>query len=184
MLLKCPIGRAGGDLPKPLVILGSARRSGETRRAVDIAFPAGSIDLATLCDHQISGYDYTHLNADDDFQFVVDLMLAANTIVIATPVYWYAMSGLMKMFFDRLTDLLETSKEKGRMMAGKELWMIASGTERILPEGFEVPVARTAQYFNIGYRGAEYLYTGDNPEIRQHSEAALANFGQRVLASH
>ena len=124
-----------------------------------------------------------HSNADDDFQVVVDLMLAANTIVIATPVYWYAMSGLTKIFFDRLTDLLETSKEKGRRMAGKELWMLASGTERALPEGFEVPFARTAQYFNVGYRGAEYLYTGDNPEVRQHGEAALANFGRMVLAS-
>jgi multimeric flavodoxin WrbA len=169
-------------LPKPFVILGAARQGGETRRAVDIAFPNGLIDLTILSEHHVGGYDYAHSNADDGFPAIVGGMLAAKTIVFATPVYWYAMSAPMKIFFDRLTDLLETSKEKGRRMAGKDIWMIASGTEVALPEGFEVPFFRTAQYFDSSYRGAGYLYTGDNPEPRQCSEAALAAFGQKVLA--
>src|ERR1700679_3251181 len=95
-----------------------------SRRAVDIAFPSGLIDLAILSEHHIGGYDYAHSNAGDGFLAVVDGMLAAKTIVFATPVYWYSMSGPMKIFFDRLTDLLETSKEKGRQMAGKNIWLI------------------------------------------------------------
>ena len=87
----------------------------------------------------------------------------------------------MKIFFDRLTDLLETSKKWGRQMADKHIWLIASGTDIALPEGFEVPFSRTAQYFNSSYRGAGYLYTGDNPEIRQSSETALAAFGHKIL---
>ena len=38
--------------------------------------------------------------------------------------------------------------------------MIATGTENVLPEGFEVPFARTAGYFGMRYRGCAYLYTG------------------------
>ena len=32
----------------PLVILGSARPDGETRRAVDLAFPSGTAELVVL----------------------------------------------------------------------------------------------------------------------------------------
>ena len=80
-----------------------------SRRAVDIAFPSGLIDLAILSEHHIGGYDYAHSHVDDDFVTIVDKILMAKTIVFVTPVYWYAMSGPMKIFFDRLTDLLETS---------------------------------------------------------------------------
>lgn len=68
-------------MARPLVILGSARGAGETRRAVDLAFPLGSIDLATLGDHKIGGYDYAHSNAHDDFLSIVDMILATDIIV-------------------------------------------------------------------------------------------------------
>jgi hypothetical protein len=51
----------------PLVILGSARPNGETRKAVDIAFPPGTASLVILPNHAIGGYDYGHANAGDDF---------------------------------------------------------------------------------------------------------------------
>jgi len=85
-------------LSKPFVILGAARQAGETRRAVDIAFPSELIDLTVLSEHHIGGYDYAHSNADDDFLTIVEGMLTANNIVFATPVYWYAMSAPMKIF--------------------------------------------------------------------------------------
>ncbi len=110
-------------------------------------------------------------------------MIGTNVVVFATPVYWYAMSGAMKAFFDRMTDLLETSKELGRQLKGKGFWLIASGTDLALPEGFEVPFARTAEYFGNQYRGSEYLYTGPDEVLRGRSELELAAFGQRVLAS-
>jgi hypothetical protein len=87
----------------------------------------------------------------------------------------------MKTFFDRLTDLLETSKERGRRMAGKNVWLIASGTDIALPDGFEVPFLRTAQYFGIHYREACYLFTGSDAQTREQSEEALAAFGKRIL---
>ena len=41
-------------------------------------------------------------------------MIGAFTIIFVTPVYWYAMSGRMKVFFDRWTDLLKIDKDTGR----------------------------------------------------------------------
>ena len=98
----------------PLVILGSARPDGDTRRAVDIAFAPGMADIVTLAEHHIGGYDYAHANAEDEFGAVADAMHAADRIVLATPIYWYAMSAPLKIFFDRLTDLTENRKAQGK----------------------------------------------------------------------
>jgi multimeric flavodoxin WrbA len=167
----------------PLVILGSARPDGETRRAVEIAFPDGSAELAILPNFDIGGYDYGHFNAQDAFGKIADAMAAAQKIVFATPVYWYAMSAPLKVFFDRLTDLTENRKAQGKAMAGKSVWVIATGTEAELPEGFEVPFACTAQYFGMMYRGSSYLHTGDDAARRAEGELALKRLGASIVAA-
>jgi len=166
----------------PLVILGSARVDGETRKAIDIAFAPGTIDLLTLAQHHIGGYDYAHGNAEDGFGVVADAMHAADKIVFATPVYWYAMSAPLKIFFDRLTDLTETRKAQGKFLAGKKVWVIANGTEEDLPEGFEIPFARTAAYFGMSYRGIAYLQTGTDALRRIDGEASLKRLAAAVIA--
>jgi len=167
----------------PLVILGSARSGGETRRAVALAFPEGTARLINLPDFVIGGYAYDHLNAEDAFGQIADAMVAAEKIVFATPVYWYAMSAPMKVFFDRLSDLTENRKAQGKALIGKSVWLIATGTETELPEGFEVPFVRTAEYFGMQYRGAAYLYTGQDGIRRAQDEESLKRFGASVVAA-
>lgn len=166
----------------PLVILGSARVNGETRKAIDIAFAPGTVDLLVLAQHHIGGYDYAHGNAEDGFGLVADAMHAADKIVFATPVYWYAMSAPLKVFFDRLTELTETRKVQGKSLMGKKIWVIASGTEEELPEGFEIPFSRTAAYFGMSYHGIAYLQTGADALRRADGEAALKRLAAAVVA--
>jgi putative NADPH-quinone reductase len=167
---------------KPLVILGSARSDGETRRVINIAFAPETIDLAILPNVVIGGYDYDHRNANDGFGAIAEAMRDAASIVFATPVYWYAMSAPLKIFFDRLTDLTENLKPHGKALAGKSVWVIATGSEPVLPEGFEVPFARTAEYFDMRYRAIFYLHTGEEAAMRDADEAALERFGAKVVA--
>jgi putative NADPH-quinone reductase len=166
----------------PLVILGSARPDGETRRAIDLAFAPKAIDLVVLPDFAIGGYDYQHINAQDDFAAIAHRMAETDHVIFATPVYWYAMSAPLKIFFDRLTDMTENLKGLGKSLAGRRVWVIATGVESALPEGFEVPFARTADYFGMRYRGAAYLFTGDDSDARAASEIALRRFGENILA--
>jgi multimeric flavodoxin WrbA len=165
----------------PLVILGSARPDGETRRAVDLAFPPGTAELVVLPNFSIGGYDYRHFNANDAFGHIAPKMAEAEKIVFATPVYWYAMSAPLKIFFDRLDDMTENLKALGKSLNGKSVWMIATGTENVLPEGFEVPFARTAGYFGMRYRGCAYLYTGLDRARRADGEIALVRFGENII---
>ena len=165
----------------PLVILGSARSDGETRRAVDLAFPSGTAELVVLPNFSVGGYDYRHFNANDAFGHIAPKMAAADRIVFATPVYWYAMSAPLKIFFDRLTDMTENLRALGKSLRDKSVWMIATGTETVLPEGFEVPFARTAGYFGMRYRGCAYLYTGTDRARRADGEIALVRFGETII---
>jgi hypothetical protein len=166
----------------PLVILGSARPDGETRRAVDLAFAPGTAELVVLPNFSVGGYDYQHFNANDAFGGIARKMAEAEKIIFATPVYWYAMSAPLKIFFDRLTDMTENLKAQGKNLKDKPVWVIATGTEPVLPEGFEVPFARTAGDFGMRYRGCAYLYTGTDRGRRADGEVALIRFGGNIIS--
>jgi multimeric flavodoxin WrbA len=114
------------------------------------------VDLGTLA---ISPFSYDVTANCDDFHTVVQQMGAHDHLVFATPVYWYAMSSVMKTFFDRLTDLLldKDSRAAGRALAGRDVWLLATGTDEALPLGFHEPFARTAAYFGMRWRQAFYV---------------------------
>ncbi|WP_299699799.1 NAD(P)H-dependent oxidoreductase [uncultured Pontibacter sp.] len=147
---------------KPLIILGSARKSGDTAKLVTSLFRKEDITLIDLLDYNISPYDYDARYAKDDtFMEVVELMMKHQQIVFATPVYWYAMSGLMKNFFDRLTDFVTTEKPIGRSMNGKQTFLVAIGAEETLPLGFEEPFRLTSSYFDMEFIATLYCKSSE-----------------------
>ena len=141
-----------------IVILASARGESNTLEAVKQLCPVNPYELIDLRLKRIAPYDYAHPNDEaDDFLRIVQKMVAADTIVFATPVYWYAMSGLMKVFFDRFSELLSTHKPLGKALQGKRTFLISSGYDAELPPGFEVPFKMTSEYFKMEYVKAFYL---------------------------
>lgn len=145
---------------KPLVILGSARKGSDTRKIVERLLNGRECVILDLLDFEISPYQYEgNYPVTDQFLEVVDQMVQHDRIVFATPVYWYAMSGLMKTFYDRLTDIVTVHKPLGRQLAGKETYLIAVGSDEALPQGFEVPVMKTSVYFGMQFRATYYAST-------------------------
>jgi hypothetical protein len=63
------------------------------------------------------------------------------------------------------------------------VWLIATGTDPQLPQGFEVPFARTAGYFDMTYRGCAYLNTGESAGRRAEDEEAVKRFGAALVAA-
>ena len=140
-----------------LIILASARKQSDTRAFVDKVFANIDHRLIDLLDFHISPYDYSdNYPANDEFSKVVDEILEHQVIVFATPVYWYAMSGLMKNLFDRFTDLVTTRKQLGRQLKGKTTFLLAVGADEELPTGFETPFLLTSIYLGLSYQGAIY----------------------------
>lgn len=144
----------------PLAIVGSSRKNGDTHHIVSALFEGRPLDKLDLLDLKIYPYNYDGIYPpDDQFQEVVQAMLTHDRIIFATPVYWYAMSGPLKILFDRLTDIVTINKEIGRQMKDKETYLVAVGAEELLPEGFEVPFESTSRYFKMKYRGSYYCRT-------------------------
>ncbi len=52
---------------------------------------------------------------NDDVDKIFKILLKADALVFVTPVYWYAPSGLLKNFIDRLTSL----ENEGKLLDGK-----------------------------------------------------------------
>lgn len=69
--------------------------------AIQKKLPFDTYDLIQLHVKKIEHYKYDSSKPQDDFLTIIEEAIKADTIVFATPVYWYAMSGMMKVFFDR-----------------------------------------------------------------------------------
>ena len=171
-------GRQPGRAPgaDAAVLLGSSRGDGNTRMAVDLALGGTAVEVIDLGQLDIGMYDYDHANASDDFLPLIERLASKSLWILATPVYWYAMSGRMKVFFDRLSDLVTIRKARGRSLKGTTVAVLASGTDTALPEGFEAPFRQTCDYLGMRYAGALYVQFGDERvPVRDHS-ADVARF--------
>ena len=140
-----------------MIILGSSRKNGNTSLIVELLAEKLCCQVFDLSDYSVSYYDYKNQNKDDDFSKLAAKMIEASYLIFATPVYWYSMSGQMKVFFDRFTDLITIRKSLGRKLAGKETFLVATGTEQNLPEGFEVPFHLTSNYLDMKFKATCYV---------------------------
>ncbi len=120
-------------------------------------FPKTTIKVLDLLDYHICLYRYSgHYPAADQFLEVMEKILLHKQVVFATPVYWYAMSGLMKIFFDRLTDIVTVQISLGSQLAGKKTFLLAVGSDEELSPGFEKPFELTSDYFGMTYTASYY----------------------------
>jgi len=142
-----------------IIILASSRKNGNTQQFVTDTYGVITPTITDLLDYTITPYRYDETYPyNDQFEQLIDEVLKHDVLVLATPVYWYSMSGLMKVFFDRLTDLTGVQKAKGKQLKGKIMKVLTTGTDERLPVGFEVPFRETADYFDMVYEGCRYCY--------------------------
>ena len=133
---------------------------------------ADTVDLNEL---QFTYYDYAHHNRDDDFISSMRHWIAEyDTFIFVTPVYWYAMSGIMKVFFDRLSDLITIEKELGRKLRGKNMVVLTSSIGNNLDHHFWLPFMHTADYLGMNYLGN--LHTYPEKDNTQEIEKLIKSF--------
>lgn len=143
----------------PLIIFGSSRDKGDTFDAIQMVLNGRNIPIVNLNDLDISPYDYEYKNESDDFLDLAHKMINADTIVIASPIYWYSMSAIMKIFIDRITDLTSHRKALGRKLKGKKIYLVtASGGNG--EKEFEEVLSKTFKYLDMDYQGCFFYYSG------------------------
>jgi len=139
---------------KSVIILGSANSNGDTRQFVDIIARKSDIDIIDIKPLNISHFDYEYKNEGDDFLPLIEKVIANyDNIILATPVYWYTMSSYIKMFLDRISDLLYHHKDTGRKLRGKSLAVISSTNQSEVKDTFYLPFQESANYLGMQYLG-------------------------------
>jgi len=152
---------------KTVVIIGSSRKGGDTATIVDVLIDKSNWDLIDLNHYDIGFYDYEHQNKNDDYlPLMKNLIEKYDKFVFATPVYWYSMSGIMKVFFDRITDLLEIEKDLGRKLRGKNMAVISCSIGNNLGDTFWLPFSETANYLGMEYLGNVHIIMGETYELK------------------
>jgi len=137
---------------KPVIIVASSRKDGNTNDLAQKLIELSGWDIINLLDYNISHFDYDHKNTEDDFLPLIEkLILTYDHFIFVTPVYWYSMSGVLKVFFDRFTDLLTIRKELGRKLKGKKMSVITTSTGDHLDDVFWIPFKETAQYLEMNF---------------------------------
>lgn len=169
-------------MSNPLVIIASSRKESDTKKYVEFVFTGEKFKLIDLLDYHIAPYDYTNkYPVNDNFFEIADIMTSHNAIVFATPVYWYAMSGLMKIFFDRFTDLVTIRKQLGRRWKSKSVFLLAVGSDPEIPPGFEIPFKLTAEYLDMQYKGA--IYFSNKTPLSDHRKNEIKQSFMEILRS-
>lgn len=152
---------------KKVVIIGSSRNDGDTANLAKQLIAKSKWDLVNLNDYEFSYFDYKHENRNDDYlNLMREIIEKYETLVFITPVYWYSMSGIMKVFFDRFTDLLTIEKELGRKLRGKKMAAVSCSIGNNLEEHFWLPFSKTAKYLGMEYIGNVHLITGKENELK------------------
>ena len=111
-----------------IALFSSSRRLGNTGQLMDRIARQLGIEVIDLVSQRMSPYDYEHRNRSDDFEPLMQRVLAHDQIIFATPIYWYAVSPAMKVFLDRISDFLELPDllPEGRRLRGKSAYVVCT----------------------------------------------------------
>ena len=165
---------------KSIIILGASRSDGHTAQLARNIAKKMDATFIDLSDATISFFDYKQQNLDDDFLPIIKHVLAHDHIIFASPVYWYCMSAQLKVFIDRISDLLTTKKELGRQLKGKSCSVISTGSDSTAPACFFEPFKRTAAYLNITYTGD--LYQQKQEKVAKEPLQEIDNFIKKITS--
>jgi len=137
-----------------IILSGSARHDGDTEALVKQIQGFTAWPHIELNQFSIGHFDYAYENQGDDFlPLIKKLIDQYDRWILVTPVYWYAMSGAMKVFFDRITDLLTEHKDLGRMLRGKSMAVVTVSHGNNLGDTFWLPFSETAHYLGMHFLG-------------------------------
>lgn len=155
---------------KIAIVVGSARANGNTVKLCEYLAKHNSISLFNLADYDIKGFDYNFENQNDDFIGMIEDILQHDHVVLASPVYWYSVSATMKVFMDRLSDLLKIQKDLGRKLRGKSASIVSTGCDIEPAACFEQAIKMSFEYLGLNYKGMLYCACEDDFQSESHKK--------------
>ncbi|MFE9675836.1 flavodoxin family protein [Streptomyces sp. NPDC006259] len=167
-----------------LFVLGSSRPEGNTEqlaRAAAEQLPADvEQEWISLADHPLPDFedlrhDVDHVRpTEGDVALLLDATLAATDIVIASPLYWYTLSGQAKRYLDYWSGWLRTPGiDFQTTLAGRTLWGVTALAEerQEVAEPLIGALRNSAAYMEMRFGGV-LLGNGSKPgDVRNDTQA-------------
>ncbi|MFG2989435.1 flavodoxin family protein [Streptomyces sp. NPDC048257] len=168
-----------------LFVLGSSRSDGNTEllaRAAAEQLPAGVrqrwVDLARLPlpDFQDGRHATGDGTAGETEEMLRQATLEATDVVIASPLYWYALSGHAKRYLDYWSGWLTApGSDFKERMTGRTLWGVTAMADRdeVRADGLVTSLHHTAAYMRMRFGGV-LLGNGSGPgQVRDDERATI-----------
>ncbi len=161
---------------KTIALIASSRRNGNTGKFIDHVATELGVEVIDIASLNISAYDYEHKSMDDDFLPTIKYILCHDNIIFASPVYWYAMSAQMKIFFDRISELLSVKelKELGREFRKKTGFILATSVHEALDHTFIEGFSKIFNYLGMNYGGHLHAICKDGFDPKKHEMEIFA----------
>ncbi|MGW2232781.1 flavodoxin family protein [Streptomyces sp. NPDC001759] len=159
-----------------LFVLGSSRAEGNTELLARKAAEQLPADVEqrwiSLADHPLPDFvdqrhdsDHVRPAAGSAAALLLDATLAATDLVIASPLYWYSVSGLTKRYLDYWSGWLRTpGVDFKATMAGRTLWGVAAlaHQEAVVADPLIGTLNNSAAYMGMRFGGV-LLGNGSGP---------------------
>ena len=173
------------DQMNVVYINGSSRKGGHTTAIGKVL--SSNKNVIHLTDYRIGFFEYDNSNSDDDFIPLIQELMENNVWVFLTPVYWYTMSGRMKVFFDRLTDLIKWNDDLSLQFNKIKWYALSCGSDSYeVPEFFK-PIQLSADYLDAEYMGDVHVWKDKRKPMEEAVIKRLESFkiaiekGQRFI---
>lgn len=94
------------------VLFGGSRPQGNTAQLTQYALEGKQYNWIDLTQYHFKPVrDYRHESKQiesyiDDYQLIIDQVLESDTVIFASPVYWYSVSASLKAFIDHWSESL------------------------------------------------------------------------------
>jgi len=170
---------------KVLGFVGSPRKSGNTDTLVEhVLAGAADADHQTekvyLADYALTPIDPVYgeeTNWTDPRQGVadelIDKIVAADAVVLGSPVYWFSVSGLLKLFIDRWALYQRDDQRLRDLTPGKKLVvaLAMADADDSYVEAVLAPLRYAAKWLKMQWVG-EIVATGvsDPGDVEQHPD--------------
>ncbi|KRN02672.1 multimeric flavodoxin WrbA [Levilactobacillus senmaizukei DSM 21775 = NBRC 103853] len=91
------------------------------------------------------------IDQSDDFETLMDQVRVSETLVLGTPVYWYGMTGQLKVFMDRWFD----SYSADFPFAKKQVYLLIVGADQpeVKATGITQAVRNSCEWLQMDFRG-------------------------------
>lgn len=139
---------------KVVFINASKNREGNTATLARAVLVGHNYQTVNLVDYHIDQIGQE--SKEDQYKKVIEEISYADIIVIGTPIYWSSMSGYLKTFIDRLSDIVDEPLETEKApLYGADVYLIAQGTgpSKEALAGVETIIKHICKKFFMNYNG-------------------------------